>query len=123
GILWTTSAFAFIQIMGGFYLSQIENPLTSYVLILHIFTGIILFGMAIITFIYTKGVRRLKHLATVNASLIVITALLGFGFIVFKSSIIYSTYIPYLEMALAIGIISNYAVMLGIKRTLDLVNK
>lgn len=79
--------------------------------------------MAIMVFIYTKGEIRLKHLAMVNSSLIVIAILIGIGFIVFKSSTLYSTYMPYLEMAIGIGIISNYAVMLGIKRTLGIIGK
>jgi len=105
--------------MIGFYLSQIENPVNSKVLFLHISMGIILFIMSILSYFYTKSIIRLAHLALVNIFLIVITGIIGSGFIIFKANNFYSTYIPYLHMLLAIGIISNYAVMLGVKRTIS----
>jgi len=109
--------------MVGFFLSQIANPVNSEILILHISLGILVFIMSILSYVYTKNVIRLAHLAIVNILLIVITGMIGSGFIIFKTNSFYSTYIPYLHMLLAIGIISNYAVMLGIKRTLDISNK
>lgn len=122
-ILWATSGVAFIQIMIGFYLSQIEKPMDSVALLIHISLGILLFILAIASYTYTKEIKRLKTLAAVNTSLIAITGLIGMGFISLRASTLYTTYAPYLHLALAIGIISNYAVMLGIKRTLDLKDK
>jgi len=118
-VLWATSVIVLFQIMVGFYLSQIANPINSEILILHISLGILVFVMSILSYVYTKNIIRLAHLAIVNILLIVITGMIGSGFIIFKTNRFYSTYIPYLHMLLAIGIISNYAVMLGIKRTLD----
>ncbi|NOL60996.1 trehalose synthase [Ferroplasma acidiphilum] len=109
--------------MVGFYLSQIENPVDSNILILHISLGVLLFIMSILSYMYTKNIIRLAHLAIVNILLIVITGIIGSGFIILKTNSLYSTYIPYLHMLLAIGIISNYAVMLGIKRTIDGIDK
>lgn len=122
-ILWATSGVAFIQIMIGFYLSQIEKPIDSVAILIHISLGILLFILAIASYTYTKEIKRLKTLAAVNTSLIAITGLIGMGFISLRASTLYTTYAPYLHLALAIGIISNYAVMLGIKRTLDLKDK
>ena len=144
-ILWATSGVAFIQIMIGFYLSQIEKPMDSVALLIHISLGILLFILAIASYTYTKEIKRLRTLAAVNTSLIAITGLIGMGFISLRASTLYTTYAcksinpiihitgrastlyttyaPYLHLALAIGIISNYAVMLGIKRTLDLKDK
>ena len=119
-ILWITSGVAFIQIMIGFYLSQTEKPINSVALFIHISLGLLLFILAVASYIYTKEIKRLRNLAVVNTSLIAITGLIGIDFISLRTSIIYTTYAPYLHLALAIGIISNYAVMLGIKRTLDL---
>ena len=122
-ILWISSGVTFIQIMIGFYLSQTEKPINSVALLIHISLGILLFILAIASYTYTKEIKRLRTLATVNTSLIAITGLIGMGFISLRASIPYTTYVPYLHLALAIGIISNYAVMLGIKRTLDLKDK
>jgi CHASE2 domain-containing sensor protein len=105
--------------MTGFYLSQISNAITSPVLIFHIFTGILLLIMAVVVIQIAAGISRLKHLAIVNAMLVIITIITGAGFIIFRYSNSYNEFIPYIEMLLSIGIISNYAVMLGIKRTLD----
>ncbi|MGE9810811.1 trehalose synthase [Ferroplasma acidiphilum] len=122
-VLWATSGITLLQIMVGFYLSQIENPVDSNILILHISLGVLLFIMSILSYMYTKNIIRLAHLAIVNILLIVITGIIGSGFIILKTNSLYSTYIPYLHMLLAIGIISNYAVMLGIKRTIDGIDK
>jgi ABC-type iron transport system FetAB permease component len=122
-ILWATSGVAFMQIMIGFYLSQIEKPIDSVAILIHISLGILLFILAIASYTYTKEIKRLRTLAAVNTSLIAITGLIGMGFISLRASTLYTTYAPYLHLALAIGIISNYAVMLGIKRTLDLKDK
>ena len=122
-VLWATSGITLIQIMVGFYLSQIANPANSEILILHISLGVLLFIMSILSYMYTKNITRLAHLAIVNILLIVITGIIGSGFIILKTNSFYSTYIPYLHMLLAIGIISNYAVMLGIKRTINSVDK
>ena len=112
-----------MQIMIGFYLSQIEKPIDSVAILIHISLGILLFILAIASYTYTKEIKRLRTLAAVNTSLIAITGLIGMGFISLRASTLYTTYAPYLHLALAIGIISNYAVMLGIKRTLDLKDK
>ena len=122
-VLWATSGITLVQIMVGFYLSQIANPVHSEILILHVSLGILLFIMSILSYMYTKNIIRLAHLAIVNILLIVITGIIGSGFIILKTNSLYSTYIPYLHMLLAIGIISNYAVMLGIKRTIDGIDK
>ncbi len=119
-ILWATSGITLLQIMTGFYLSQIYDAINSPVLVFHIFTGILLLIMAAVSYLMVKNISRLKHLATVNTILIIITILTGTGFIIFKSSNFYVEFMPYIQMLLSIGIISNYAVMLGIKRTLDL---
>ncbi len=122
-VLWATSGITLLQIMVGFYLSQIENPVDSNILILHISLGVLLFILSVFSYMYTKNIIRLAHLAIVNILLIVITGIIGSGFIILKTNSLYSTYIPYLHMLLAIGIISNYAVMLGIKRTIDGIDK
>ncbi len=119
-ILWATSGITLLQIMTGFYLSQIYDAINSPVLVFHIFTGILLLIMAAVSYLMVKSIPRLKHLATVNTVLIIITILTGTGFIIFKSSNFYGEFMPYIQLLLSIGIISNYAVMLGIKRTLDL---
>ncbi len=119
-ILWATSGITLLQIMTGFYLSQIYDAINSPVLVFHIFTGILLLIMAAVSYLMVKNISRLKHLATVNTILIITTILTGTGFIIFKSSNFYGEFMPYIQMLLSIGIISNYAVMLGIKRTLDL---
>ena len=119
-ILWATSGITLLQIMTGFYLSQIYDAINSPVLVFHIFTGILLLIMAAASYLMVKNISRLKHLATVNTILIITTILTGTGFIIFKSSNFYGEFMPYIQMLLSIGIISNYAVMLGIKRTLDL---
>ncbi|MCL4453240.1 trehalose synthase [Ferroplasma sp.] len=120
-ILWATSGVTLLQIMTGFYLSQISDAISSPVLIFHVFTAIILLVMAVASFLIVKSVVRLQHLAIVNTVLIIITIITGSGFIIFKSSGLYGEFMPYIQMLLSIGIISNYAVMLGIKRTLDMV--
>lgn len=119
-LLWGTSGITLLQIMTGFYLSQINDAIGSTVLIFHIFTGTLLLIMALFSFVAVKNISRLKHLATVNTILITISIITGTGFIIFSSSNVYSEFMPYIQMLLSIGIISNYAVMLGIKRTLDL---
>ncbi len=119
-ILWATSGITLWQIMTGFYLSRISDAINSPVLVIHIFTGLLLLIMAAVSYLMVTNISRLKHLATVNTILIIITILTGTGFIIFKSSNFYSEFMPYIQMLLSIGIISNYAVMLGIKRTLDL---
>lgn len=106
--------------MTGFYLSQISNAISSIILIFHIITGILLLIVAVASITVVSHISRLKHLAMVNTILIVITLITGTGFILFRYSNFYDQYMPYVQMALSIGIISNYAVMLGIKRTLDL---
>ena len=118
--LWATSGITFLQIMTGFYLSQIMDAINSIVLIFHIITGILLLIIAVASIMVVADVARLKHLAIVNAILIVITIITGTGFIIFRSSTFYGQFMPYVQMILSIGIISNYAVMLGIKRTLNL---
>ncbi|MEM0133180.1 MAG: trehalose synthase [Acidiplasma sp.] len=117
-LLWSVSGLTVLQMTLGFYLSQISNPLNSRMLYVHIITGTLLFILALIL-IKPSGInKRLRNLSVVNSGLIVLTGIIGSGFIIFKSSAFYSTYMPYLHFLLAIGIISNYAVMLGIKRTL-----
>ncbi len=118
--LWAISGITFLQIMTGFYLSQISNAISSIILIFHIITGILLLIVAVASITVVSHISRLKHLAMVNTILIVITLITGTGFIIFRYSNFYDQYMPYVQMALSIGIISNYAVMLGIKRTLDL---
>ena len=118
--LWAISGITFLQIMTGFYLSQISNAISSIILIFHIITGILLLIMAVASITVVSHISRLKHLAMVNTTLIMITLITGTGFIIFKSSTFYGQFMPYVQMILSIGIISNYAVMLGIKRTLDL---
>jgi hypothetical protein len=119
-ILWATSGITLLQIMTGFYLSQVYDAINSPILIFHVFTGILLLVMAATSFSAVKDILRLRHLAAVNTILVIITIITGSGFIIFKSSYAYSEFMPYIQMLLSIGIISNYAVMLGIKRTLDL---
>ncbi|KPV47063.1 trehalose synthase [Acidiplasma aeolicum] len=117
-LLWSVSGLTVLQMTLGFYLSQISNPLNSRMLYVHIITGTLLFILALIL-IKPSGInKRLRNLSVVNSGLIVLTGIIGSGFIIFKNSTFYSTYMPYPHFLLAIGIISNYAVMLGIKRTL-----
>ncbi|MFG1391109.1 hypothetical protein [Acidiplasma sp. MBA-1] len=117
-LLWSVSGLTVLQMTLGFYLSQISNPLNSRMLYVHIITGTLLFILALIL-IKPSGInKRLRNLSVVNSGLIVLTGIIGSGFIIFKNSTFYSIYMPYLHFLLAIGIISNYAVMLGIKRTL-----
>jgi len=117
-LLWSVSGLTVLQMTLGFYLSQISNPLNSRMLYVHIITGTLLFILALIL-IKPSGInKRLRNLSVVNSGLIVLTGIIGSGFIIFKSSAFYSIYMPYIHFLLAIGIISNYAVMLGIKRTL-----
>ncbi|WMT50457.1 MAG: trehalose synthase [Ferroplasma sp.] len=122
-ILWGTSAITLLQIMTGFYLSQISDPINSPVLVFHVLTAILLLVTGVASFLVVKGILRLRNLASVNIFLIIITIITGSGFIIFKSSDLYGEFMPYIQMLLSIGIISNYAVMLGIKRTLNMIRQ
>ncbi|SMD31450.1 hypothetical protein SAMN02745355_1391 [Picrophilus oshimae DSM 9789] len=115
-VLWLISFLIVFQMMTGFYLSQVRIPL-KYFLYIHIFTGILIFLISIVL-IKISGNTRLKRLSYVNMFLILFTGVIGLGFILLKLRF-YDIYMPYIHFLIAIGIISNYAVMLGISRTLN----
>ncbi len=91
---------------------------SHYVLYFHAITGVLIFILSIILMAISNFNNRLKRLALVNMFLILFTGIIGIGFLLIKFNF-YSIYAPYIHYLLAIGILSNYAVMLGIFRTLN----
>ncbi|BCU67130.1 hypothetical protein HS7_05670 [Sulfolobales archaeon HS-7] len=97
-----------IDIIVGFILS---NSFLNYILVIHVVLGLILFFASIMVYSNARF-PIIKRMSLGNAIIIALNGLLGVGFVLISSSL-YSIVVPYIHLALALGVLSNFAYMSG----------
>jgi asparagine N-glycosylation enzyme membrane subunit Stt3 len=109
--LWIGSGLAFIQIVIGFALSQ-GLPYRTAITGLHSAVALFLLLATLIARQQFKGRSFFRRLLTTNLWLIIANGVIG-GVFLINPPYFYILLFPYIHLVLGLGVLSNYAVLIG----------